>query len=359
MKTLIATLLATAAGASFAAAPTAALNHDAATYNNVKQKADAAYQAAAAKCPAMSGNDKNVCMAEAKLARVQAETKALLPYYNTPAGRQSMRTVMANAEYDVAKTKCDGKSGADKDDCLNNAKSVHTAALADAKADRAPAAATTASAAGTASTANGGGMAGATGAGAGLVSSTATNDPAKAGAVDKCAQAGGDAKTGCVIETKPSALRDGAANAAANAADNTRAAASTAASKTRDAAATATEKTKDVAATAAEKTKEVAQTAVEKTKQAASTVADKTEASAAVAAPKARVVAADTAITAKVKAGLVKETKMDSLGIHVETEKGVVMLSGFVNNKDEAEKAVQVAKNVDGVTNVRSAIQVK
>lgn len=361
MKTLIATLLATAAGASFAAAPTAALNHDAATYNNVKLKADAAYQAAAAKCPAMSGNDKNVCMAEAKLARVQAETKALSPYYNTPAGRQSIRTVTANAEYDVAKTKCDAKSGADKDDCLNNAKSVHTAALADAKADRAPATSTTASAAGTASTANGSSMAGATGAGAGLVTSTATAtaNPVQAGVVDKCAQAGGDAKTGCVIETKPSPVREGAANAAATAADNTRAAASTAASKTRDAAATATEKTKDVAATAAEKTKEVAQTAVEKTKQAASTVADKTEAQAAVAAPKARVVAADTAITAKVKAGLVKETKMDSLGIHVETEKGVVMLSGFVNNKDEAEKAVQVAKNVDGVTNVRSAIQVK
>ncbi|WP_051971786.1 BON domain-containing protein [Massilia sp. 9096] len=346
MKTLIATLLATAAGASFAAAPTAALNHDAATYNNIKQKADAAYQAAATKCPAMSGNDKNVCMAEAKLARVQAETNALSRYYNTPAGRQSMRTVVANAEYDVARTKCDGSSGADKDNCLNNAKSVHTAALADAKADRAPAAATaTAAAAASASTANGGSMAGATGAGPGVL--------------DKCAQAGGDAKTGCVIETKPSALRDGAANAAANAADTTRAAASTAASKTRDAAATATEKTKDVAATAAEKTKEVAQTAVEKTKQAASTVADKTENSAAVAAPKARVVAADTAITAKVKAGLVKETRMDSLSIHVETEKGVVMLSGFVNNKDEADKAVQVAKNVDGVANVRSAIQVK
>jgi hyperosmotically inducible protein len=344
MKTLIATLLATAAGASFAAAPTAALNHDAASYNLVKQKADAAYQAAAAKCTGTSGNDKNVCMAEAKLARTRAETDALSQYRNSPAGRQRARTDIANAEYDVAKTRCDAKSGADKDDCLNNAKSVHTTALADAKADRPSNIASGSSAAGT------------TGAGAGLVSSTASADPAKAAAVDKCAQAGGDAKTGCVIETKPSAVRDSAAAAASNAADTTRAAASTAASKTRDAAATATEKTKDVAATAAEKTKEVAQTAVEKTKQAASTVADKTENSAA---PKARAVVADTAITAKVKAGLVKETKLDSLGIHVETEKGVVMLSGFVNTKDEAEKAVQVAKTVDGVTNVRSAIQVK
>jgi len=55
----------------------------------------------------------------------------------------------------------------------------------------------------------------------------------------------------------------------------------------------------------------------------------------------------------------VKEPNLESLGIHVETEKGVVMLSGFVNSKSEADKAVKVAKGVDGVTNVKSAIKVK
>jgi osmotically-inducible protein OsmY len=60
-----------------------------------------------------------------------------------------------------------------------------------------------------------------------------------------------------------------------------------------------------------------------------------------------------------VKAGLVKEPNLDSLGIHVETEKGVVMLSGFVNSKEEAAKAVKVAKGVDGVASVKSAIKVK
>jgi osmotically-inducible protein OsmY len=76
-------------------------------------------------------------------------------------------------------------------------------------------------------------------------------------------------------------------------------------------------------------------------------------------ATKTRVAASDTAITTKVKAGLVKEPNLDSLGIHVETEKGVVMLSGFVNSKEEADKAVKVAKSVDGVTSVKSAIKVK
>jgi osmotically-inducible protein OsmY len=376
MKTLIAALLATAAGASLAAAPTAALNHDPATYRNATQKASADYKEAVAKCNGMSGNDKDVCMAEAKVTRTRTESDALSKYSNTATSREKSRTSLAEAEFSLAKARCGAKSGADKDDCMNNAKSVHTAALADAKADRQGSTASTAAGASA-----GGSTAAATG---GLVTGTNTRDPAKAAAVDKCAQMGADSKTGCLVETKPSAVRENAAavanrteNAAENAGDKTRDAASTAAAKTRDAAVAAAEKTKAVAATAAEKTREVAQTAVEKTKQVGSTVAQKTEntmdhagdntrQAAATTADKTkdvtattRVAAADTAITTKVKASLVKEPDLESLGIHVETEKGVVMLSGFVNSKAEADKAVKVAKSIEGVTTVKSAIKVK
>ena len=342
MKTLIATLLATAAGASFAAAPTAALNHDPQTYRNLTQKAESEYRTAAAKCDARSGNDKDICMAEARLVRTRTEADALSKYNNTAAGRARARTNVADAEYDLAKAKCDAKSGADKDSCMDNAKSVHTAALADAKADRATGA----------TGASGGGS---QASGGGLVTSTDTRDPAKAAAVDKCAQVGADAKTGCLVETKPSAVRENAADAA---------------SKTRDTAATAGDKVKAAAATVAEKTKEVAHSAVEKTKEAGSAVAQKTDNAMDRAgdttadktrdtAGKTRIAASDTAITTKVKAGLVKEPNLDSLGIHVETEKGVVMLSGFVNSKEEAVKAVKVAKDVEGVSRVKSAIKVK
>ncbi|SDC27856.1 BON domain-containing protein [Massilia sp. PDC64] len=347
MKTLIATLLATAAGASFAAAPTAALNHDPATYRNLTQKAESEYRAAAAKCDAKSGNDKDICMAEARLVRTRTEADALSKYNNTAAGRARARTNLADAEYDLAKAKCDAKSGADKDSCMDNAKSVHTAALADAKAERT---ATTSS-----NTSSGASSGGSQASGGGLVTSTDTRDPAKAAAVDKCAQMGADAKTGCLVETKPSAVRENAADAA---------------SKTRDTAATAADKVKAAAATVAEKTKDVAHAAVEKTKEAGSTVAQKTDNAmdragdqtadkTRDAAGKTRIAASDTAITTKVKAGLVKEPNLDSLGIHVETEKGVVMLSGFVNSKEEADKAVKVAKGVEGVSSVKSAIKVK
>lgn len=338
MKTLIATLLATAAGASFAAAPTFGLNHDPATYRNLTQKAGAAYQAAVEKCEGKKGNDQDVCMAEARLARTRAEADALSRYNTSPASQAKIRTELANAEYSLAKARCDGKSGAEKDDCLNNAKAVHTAAVADAKAGRPTSDATNASgASGAGTTAAGAGTA-VTAAAGNLVTTTDTRDPAMAAAVDKCAQTG-DAKTGCLIQTKPSPVPDTAAAAASQ--------------------------TKSTTAKVAEKTKEVAHAVVEKTRQVASAVAQKTESAFDRAGDKtrgaatARVAASDTAITTKVKAGLVKEPDLESLGIHVETEKGVVMLSGFVNSKAEADKAVGVAKGIDGVASVKSAIQVK
>jgi osmotically-inducible protein OsmY len=137
-------------------------------------------------------------------------------------------------------------------------------------------------------------------------------------------------------------------NAMDRAGDKTRLAASTAAHKTENAMDRAGEKTRDAAATAADKTRDTAATAADKTERATDNAGQKT-----------RIAASDTAITTKVKAGLVKEPGLESLGIHVETEKGIVMLSGFVESKAEADRAVKVAKSVEGVTTVKSAIKVK
>ena len=338
MKSLLATLLATAAGASFAAAPTAALNHDPATYRSVTQKVATEYKAATAKCDAKKGNDKDVCMAEAKATRARSESQAVAKYNNSEQGRASARSKVAEAEYEVAKAKCDAKEGAEKDSCMDNAKSVRTAALADAKAGR------------TASTA-----AGASGS-AGLVASTDTKDPVKAAAVAKCEKAAGS-DTACLVDNK------GNASALVNRADN---AAERTADKTKDATATAADKTKGAAVTVVEKTKELASTAVEKTKAAAAAVAGKTENAAENVGDKTRdagrstaAAASDTALTTKVKANIFKEPELKSMAINVETEKGVVMLSGFVESKAEADKAVKAAKEVEGVTSVKSTIKVK
>jgi hyperosmotically inducible protein len=330
--TILAGLLATAVSASFAAAPTAALNHDPATYRNVTQKAAADYKVAVAKCTGMSGNAKDVCIEEAKSARAHAEADAIAQYNNTAKGRAKASVAVADADYALAKAKCGDMTGADKDSCMNNARSVRTAAVADAKAGR---------------------DIGATASNTGVVPpmSATARDARQAAAVEKCTQLAGQARTGCLIDNRTA---------------TTTAVPGTVASRTEAAADTAVDKTRDAVASAAEKTREVASTATEKTRNAVADVAEKTDratdrlgAKSEVAAANTGAAVSDSVITTKVKADIFKEPELKSLAIHVETDKGVVMLSGFVDSKADADKAVRVARSVDGVTQVKSAIKVK
>lgn len=68
---------------------------------------------------------------------------------------------------------------------------------------------------------------------------------------------------------------------------------------------------------------------------------------------------ADTVITTKVKADLIKEPDLKAMDVHVETVNGVVKLSGFVPSQTEADKAVQLARGVKGVTEVQNGLQIK
>ncbi len=67
----------------------------------------------------------------------------------------------------------------------------------------------------------------------------------------------------------------------------------------------------------------------------------------------------DSAITAKVKAAIFNEPTLKSMDISVKTEKGVVLLSGFVNFKDQIKKAEEMAKSVAGVKAVKNGLKVK
>lgn len=67
----------------------------------------------------------------------------------------------------------------------------------------------------------------------------------------------------------------------------------------------------------------------------------------------------DTVITAKVKKAIFQEDSLKSTEINVETYKGVVQLSGFVNSKADINKAVEVARGVEGVTSVKNDMRVK
>jgi len=67
----------------------------------------------------------------------------------------------------------------------------------------------------------------------------------------------------------------------------------------------------------------------------------------------------DSVITAKVKALLAKDLVLKSFAISVETFRGVVILSGFVDSNDQIDRAVQIARGVKGVREVRSQLVLK
>ncbi len=62
----------------------------------------------------------------------------------------------------------------------------------------------------------------------------------------------------------------------------------------------------------------------------------------------------DTVITSKVKAAFAADPQVKATQVQVETFKGVVQLSGFVDSRASAQKAAQLAREVKGVKEVKN-----
>jgi osmotically-inducible protein OsmY len=67
----------------------------------------------------------------------------------------------------------------------------------------------------------------------------------------------------------------------------------------------------------------------------------------------------DSVITGKVKALVFNEPGLKSTEINVETFKGAVQMSGFVESQPDIDKAVALARGVQGVTSVKNDMRVK
>jgi hypothetical protein len=108
-------------GASSAQAATDAEKSIQNQYNAIASQADADYKAAVALCDGRQGNDKDVCMQQAKANRdkVKADAKASLKSQDAVA---DAREDKMEADYKVAKEKCDALSGKEKDACISSAK---------------------------------------------------------------------------------------------------------------------------------------------------------------------------------------------------------------------------------------------
>jgi osmotically-inducible protein OsmY len=67
----------------------------------------------------------------------------------------------------------------------------------------------------------------------------------------------------------------------------------------------------------------------------------------------------DGVVTAKVKAALVADPVTKAHQINVETFKGTVQLSGFVETDQARSRALQLARDVAGVRKVKDALEVR
>lgn len=67
----------------------------------------------------------------------------------------------------------------------------------------------------------------------------------------------------------------------------------------------------------------------------------------------------DTVLTTKVKASILGDSRLKVLQIDVESFKGIVQLSGFVDSPEAAERAVHLARTVKGVKQVNNSLIVK
>jgi len=67
----------------------------------------------------------------------------------------------------------------------------------------------------------------------------------------------------------------------------------------------------------------------------------------------------DSVVTSKVKAAIVNDMALKGFQINVKTYQGVVQLSGFVDSAQNANKAADLARGVNGVTDVKNDLIVK
>jgi hypothetical protein len=108
-------------------------NMNKADYDAGKTRISAEYTSDKAACDSQAGNAKDICVEEAKAKEKVAEAELKYGYTGKSTDHNKVLTVKAETAYAVAKERCDDKAGNDKDVCVKEAKAVEVKALADAK----------------------------------------------------------------------------------------------------------------------------------------------------------------------------------------------------------------------------------
>ncbi|MEK7230845.1 MAG: BON domain-containing protein [Pseudomonadota bacterium] len=67
----------------------------------------------------------------------------------------------------------------------------------------------------------------------------------------------------------------------------------------------------------------------------------------------------DSVVTARVKSALLADPDVKRFDFKVETRKGEVQLSGFVDNQNQIDRAIEVARGIEGVRSVSNEMSIK
>jgi hypothetical protein len=127
-------MAAAVAGAMCFAGGVIAANEKVTESDEARIKAE--YKAAKEHCDDLKSNAKDVCVLEAKGVRNVAKAELKVRDEDSPKNRYKLQMARAEADYDVAKEKCDDLSGNAKDVCVKDAKAAFAAAKAEATAQR-------------------------------------------------------------------------------------------------------------------------------------------------------------------------------------------------------------------------------
>ena len=106
-------------------------------YKAEKDRIEAEYKVAKEKCDKLTGNAEDICEVQAKGNQRIAEAELDARNKNTPRAHEDAKKVRADVQYDVAKEKCDDLSGNAKDACQKEAKAVHARAVSEVRNEQA------------------------------------------------------------------------------------------------------------------------------------------------------------------------------------------------------------------------------
>ena len=104
-----------------------------ADHGAAEDRIEATYKSERNTCNMQKSNAKDVCIEQAKAKEKVAKAELQANYTGKTSDKDKLRLVKADTAYEVAKEMCDDKAGNDKDVCVKEAKAVQAKSRADTK----------------------------------------------------------------------------------------------------------------------------------------------------------------------------------------------------------------------------------